>query len=142
MTIHDFESALKQNNLRLTEPRRMVFESLNKSNRALSPKEVFDSLKDKTDLASVYRNLGLFKDIGLVHSLSDGVYSLCRHEHSSHDHVHVILNCNSCGLTQEVKEHQKGLCEASNALLSFSKPLTGVDSILLKGMCESCSDKS
>ena len=140
MEIHKLEEKLKEKDLRLTESRRLVFESLFQTTRALTPKELHTCLREKTDLASIYRNLTLFKELGLIHSLSDGAYSLCQHNHKDkdHKHIHIIVNCQKCGHTQEIKEHQNSLCEASKKLIKFSKPLKEVSSILLQGYCNNC----
>lgn len=141
METHKLEERLKKNDLRLTEARRLVFETFTHSNKALTPKDIHKALGAKTDLASIYRNLALFKEIGLIHSLSEGTYSLCQHEHEEggkHKHIHIIVSCNQCGHTEEVKEHEHELCDASKNLASFSAPLAEVSSILLQGTCKGC----
>lgn len=141
METHKLEERLKKNDLRLTEARRLVFEIFKKSNKALTPKDIHKALGSQTDLASIYRNLTLFKDIGLIHSLSEGSYSLCQHEYDEnekHKHIHIIVSCNQCGRTEEIKEHAHGLCKASNALAKFSAPLSKINSIVLQGTCQNC----
>jgi len=134
------EEKLKKNDLRLTEARKLIFDTLSKSNKALTAKDLHQSLESKADLASIYRNLTLFKEIGLVHSLSDGAYSLCDHEHEDedHKHIHIIVSCKSCGFTEEVKEHNHKLCGASKSLVAQAKKLSLVNSILLQGKCKNC----
>ena len=141
MQAHRLEEKLREKDLRLTESRKLVFEILLKARKAMTPKELHDSLTDKTDLASIYRNLTLFKDLGLIHSLSNGTYSVCQHDQEDHDHkhIHIITSCKNCGLTEEIKEHESELCEASKKLSGFSAHLNEVSSILLQGLCKACS---
>ena len=140
----NFTQSLKNHNLKLTSARKIVFEALSKSSRALSPKEVFQSVNDKTDLVSVYRNLSLFAEIGVAHRFQDGRYSLCQHEHNhSHDehpHIHVMTNCLSCGLTKEIHKHSSDLCDIASRMSQYSEPLSGVQSIVLQGLCPDCKE--
>jgi len=137
------ETKLKEKNLRLTESRKLLFKALNRSKKSLSPKDLHTSLKEKTDLASIYRNILLFKELGIVHSLSEGTYSICQHQHSeseshSHPHIHIIVNCTQCSRTEEIKEHNQMICKASNELKKLSKTLSKVSSIVLQGQCSKC----
>lgn len=134
------EEKLKKNDLRLTDARRLIFDTLSKSNKSMTAKELHKSLKSKIDLASIYRNLTTFKEIGLVHLLNDGAYSICEHQHEdeTHKHIHVILSCKTCGLAEEIKEHSSNLCDASKSLVAHAKTLNEVSSILLQGTCKNC----
>jgi len=140
------EQKLKNNNLKLTAPRKVVFDILNESQIALSPKDVCDrilsSKKLKADQASIYRNLTLFSEIGLVHRFDSGKYSVCQHEnHDGHKHIHIIANCLSCGKTYEVESHSPELCDISKEFKSHLKDFTSFSGITLQGKCLSCSNK-
>jgi Fe2+ or Zn2+ uptake regulation protein len=142
MEIHKLEQKLKENDLRLTEARKLVFETFANSKKALSAMDIYKCIGSKTDLASIYRNITLFKDLGLIHSLNEGNYSLCQHEYEddhSHKHIHIIVSCQHCGHTEEIKEHKHDICDASNAISKFSNPLTSVSSIVMNGCCAKCS---
>lgn len=141
---HTLYEALKTKDLRLTEARISLYGCLKDSTKALTPKELYKKLKDKTDMASIYRNLALFEDLGLVHSLSNGHYSLCEHNHShsdQHDHIHVIMSCKVCEKTEEIKNHSSKVCSAAKELASIATPLQQTSSILLKGVCKACNKK-
>ncbi len=136
------ETKLKEKNLRLTESRKLLFKALHSSKKSLSPKDLYKSLKEKTDLASIYRNILLFKELGIVHSLSEGTYSICHHQHSeseSHSHIHIIVSCTKCSRTEEIKEHNQMICKASNEIKKLSKILSKVSAIVLQGQCSKCS---
>ena len=140
MEAHRLEERLKKNDFRLTKARRLVFKTfINSNNKALTPKDIHKALGSKTDLASIYRNLTLFKEIGLIHSLSEGSYSLCQHEYKEGDkHIHIIVNCTQCSHIEEIKEHKHELCNASKALTKSSAPMADISSILLQGLCKDC----
>lgn len=133
--------ALKKKDFRLTDARLKLYECLKKSSKALTPKELHKKLKDNSDMASIYRNLSLFEDLGLVHSLNNGHYSLCEHSHghdNDHEHIHVIMSCQICENTEEIKNHSSKVCSAANELASIATPLYQTNSILLKGVCKNC----
>ncbi|MCJ8276318.1 MAG: transcriptional repressor [Bdellovibrionales bacterium] len=140
--MNNFTESLKSNNLKLTSARKIVFDALSKSSRALSPKEVFQAVNDKTDLVSVYRNLSLFADIGVAHRFQDGRYSLCQHQHDhskeAAPHIHIITHCLDCGLTREIEKHSSELCDIATKLSKYSAPLSEVTSIVIQGNCPNC----
>ena len=141
------EKILKNNKLRLTQPRQLIFDILEESERALSAQDVCDKVYDveqqKADQASVYRNLSLFSKIGLVHKLESGKYSICTHqEDPAHKHMHILASCSSCGKTYEIESHSKGLCQLSRQFKTYVKEFTSFSGITLQGNCNSCSSLS
>lgn len=137
----NFSQSLKNNNLKLTAARKIVFDALSDSSTALSPKELFKQVAKKTDLVSVYRNLNLFSEIGIAHRFQDGKYTLCQHKHDDrghHAHVHIIVNCLSCGLTEEINEHSQDICDIASRLKKYSQPLKAFESLVLQGQCSKC----
>ena len=135
--------SLKEKNLKLTSSRKVVFEALSKSDRALSAKELFGQIPDKTDLVSVYRNLSLFSEIGIAHKFQDRRYSLCQNHSedccNESSHVHVMMNCTECGLTKELHGQSKEICELASGLEKNSKSFKSFKSLILQGVCSSCS---
>ena len=136
----DLKSILKDNNLKITEPRKALFKILSNSKTALSVREICDYMKDsnvsKSDPASVYRNLMVFDQIHLVHKLATGKYVVCREE-SKHqcDSLHVVFSCTSCGQSSEKGISGKILETLRKAVPDFklTSPLT------LEGKCSDCS---
>lgn len=137
------EQKLKLNNLKLTMPRKVIYGILNNSPKALSAKDVFDKMFNssdfKADQASIYRNLNLFSEIGLVHKFDSGKYSICQHdEKESHQHMHIIGNCTSCGKTYEVDNHPEGLCTVSRKIKTYLKDFDSISGMTLQGKCIEC----
>ncbi len=150
MNVKALSQSLKEKNLRLTHPRRRVYEILVHSGHALSPKEVFDRISEDeaADLVSVYRNLTLFSELGLAHRFQDGRYAICRHEHPDaevdhhdHDHIHILTNCIHCGRSDEIHTHSKEICSTVRKLKSHANSLAGVQAILLQGVCRKCAKR-
>lgn len=139
------EEKLKTEKLRLTEPRKIIFGLLMGSDKALSAQEVCtkmsESAKLHVDQASVYRNLILFTDLGLVHRLHSGKYAVCQHDKNyQHNHIHVVASCFNCGKTYEVQSHGDQLCELAGKFKDFIDEFSSFKSINLQGNCNRCSN--
>jgi Fe2+ or Zn2+ uptake regulation protein len=139
-----FLQALKSKRLRLTQARREVFRVLEESERALSVQEVFQQIEEtsdvSTDKVSVYRNLSLFSELGLVHRFQDGRHALCTHDHHDHDHkhLHIVANCNRCGITFEVGSHNKEICQSVNKMKSLIHNFEQLEGVTFQGVCKRC----
>lgn len=151
MSSEALNQSLKEKNLRLTQPRLAVYDVLNESRHALSPKEVFDKISENrgpsTDLVSVYRNLSLFSELGIAHRFQDGKYSICKHDshadladhhHDHHQEVHLLINCLKCGRSRELDTHSIEICKLATQLRKHSNPLKELNSIVLQGICQFC----
>lgn len=145
------KDSLKNNNLRWTNARQVVFDILENSQKALSARDIFKKIEQttdiKTDQVSVYRNLSLFSEIGLAHRMQDGRYSLCKHGQSDgahashahhHDHVHIIASCDKCGRTSELEDHSDDLCHLANELKSRAKDFAKISRLTIQGTCKRC----
>lgn len=105
------KNILIKNGFKLTTQRRVVFEILSdREEEHLSPEQIFEFIKDKypeMGLATIYRTLQIFEEIGLVYKLNfdDGCYRyeiLSPHSDEIHQHHHLV--CMVCGKIIEVKE--------------------------------------
>ncbi len=138
----DFFGTLKTNGLRLTHVRETIFLCLKKKNIAMSATEVFKKLgkRSKIDLVSVYRNLDLFEELGLVHRFSDGRFALCCQDKklNGKNHAHIISRCVSCGNSQEISSHSSQVCELASRFKNLLGSLDIVQEILVQGHCEKC----
>ena len=135
--------ALRLKQLRVTNARQVIFSILADSERAMSAQDVFKTIKGQaqlqTDQASVYRNLILFTELGLVHRLQDGRYSVCKHDRESqHNHIHVIANCTKCRKTFEVANHSRELCQLTRKMQSHVKSFGQFSGLTLEGICRDC----
>jgi Fe2+/Zn2+ uptake regulation proteins len=99
---------LKDNGYKLTLQRKLILENLlEHEGEHLTIEELYDIVKvefQDIGLATVYRTMQLFEDIGLVSKLNldDGCYRYeLVHENERHRHHHLI--CLKCGKVTEVQ---------------------------------------
>jgi Fur family ferric uptake transcriptional regulator len=92
--------ALRARGLRASSARRLVLEVLYESGQPLTAEEVVTGLGDRSDVASVYRNLDTLEGVGLI-----------RHFHLGHGPGRYVLAgaeareylaCEQCGRVQAV----------------------------------------
>jgi Fur family transcriptional regulator, ferric uptake regulator len=98
MTVDKWLTQLQENGYRLTEARRAVVETIQKSTRALTPVEVFDIARKKyraLGLVSVYRTLEKLEELDLVQRVHQpqGCQAFIA---ESNRHEHLLL-CQNCG---------------------------------------------
>ena len=105
------KNTLVDKGYKLTTQRRIVFEILIKQeNSHLCPEEIFELVKNKypeIGLATIYRTLQLFEEIGIVYKINfnEGCYRYelnIQNKGKKHRHHHLI--CEKCGKIIEVKE--------------------------------------
>ncbi|WP_040402575.1 peroxide-responsive transcriptional repressor PerR [Alkalibacillus haloalkaliphilus] len=90
-------ATLKSSGVRITPQRHAVLEYLMHSMNHPTADEIYKALEGKfpnMSVATVYNNLRVFLDIGLVRELTYGDSS-SRFDCNTTEHYHVI--CNSCG---------------------------------------------
>lgn len=129
-----------------TTQRILVFDILAENrNQHLSTEEVYELIKNKNPkmgIATIYRTLQLFEEIGLVykHNFDDGC---SRYEilspNSSEVHQHHHLLCKKCGKIIEVKEDlMNSLEEIIEKQYNF-EILNHV--VKFTGICSQCRNK-
>ena len=98
-----FKDLFKENKLRLSHPRLLIYKELLAAENPLSPQELYQALlkkQRKIGLTSIYRSLDLFESLGIVFKIMNGTsvkYKLCETE----DHHHHII-CKACGSVVEL----------------------------------------
>ncbi len=133
----------KEAGLRMTQSRLKILEVLQESQKALSPSELFNELnskykKENFDRVTVYRILEKFEQIEVVHPVGDGKYIYCAHQACDHD-KHFIAICDRCHKVQEVGGEAKALKILSHFLEEEAGFKMTSDSIVIRGVCATCS---
>ena len=109
---------LKASGSRITEPRKLVIDCLDKHDRAVSAREIFESIeqtKYRIDYATVYRILERFKELKLIHQvLPSGNFIACK-SYSGNKEIHVLVQCTICHASYEID-----IPDAFNAPLLWS----------------------
>lgn len=127
---------LKDSGVRITPQRHAVLEYLLNAMVHPTADEIYKALEGKfpnMSVATVYNNLRVLKEIGLVRELTYGDSS-SRFDCNTSDHYHII--CNACG--KIVDFHYPSLDEVE----SLAEQVTGFDvsyhRLELYGKCDDC----
>jgi len=130
---------LKVSGVRITPQRHAILEYLIQSMTHPTADEIFKALEGKfpnMSVATVYNNLRVFKDVGLVKELTYGDSS-SRFDFNTHDHYHAL--CESCG--KIVDFQYPGL----NEVEQFASHVTGFKvshhRLEVYGLCPDCAKK-
>lgn len=107
--LHEALNSLKNTKVRMTPQRHAILEFLFSAPSHPTADEIYKALEGKfpnMSVATVYNNLRVFKEVGLVRELTYGDSS-SRFDSNTSDHYHVI--CDECG--KIVDFHYPGLDE-------------------------------
>jgi Fur family ferric uptake transcriptional regulator len=146
------QSALKAQGARLTSPRKLILECALRAKKPFSAESLQLALKAFTqksgskkaatadlatpDLATVYRNLAFFSDIGLISRVDLGgdmaVYEIASKESGHHHHYFI---CRSCGKTEALESCSMAPIEAQLKKKGF-RDLT--HRLEFSGLCANC----
>lgn len=137
---------LEDKGYKVTTQRNMVYDVLcENKNKHLSTEEVYELIKNinpKIGIATIYRTLQLFEEIGLVykHNFDDGCsrYEILS-ENGNEVHQHHHLVCKNCGKIIEVKE------DLMNSLEEIIEKQYNFEilnhEVKFTGICSQCRDK-
>lgn len=135
---------LKKKGYKLTPQRRAIVDTIIESEgKHLTAEEIYDEVKKvcpEIGLATVYRTIQLFEQIGLVSKLqlNDGC---SRYEivHSDEAHMHHHLICNKCNAVIEVEDD---LLEQLEDRIKKQYQFQILDhSVKFYGICKKCQEK-
>lgn len=131
-----FRQLLKRSGNFATGPRLLLFETL-QTHPALTIGQLIKYLS-KYDQATVYRNIKLFEELGIISRLRLGWESkLELSDKFQHHHHHIT--CTKCGSVITLKEDP--LLEKRLAVLAQKYEFVQSDhQIEIKGVCKNCSN--
>ncbi|MBO5199023.1 MAG: transcriptional repressor [Lachnospiraceae bacterium] len=139
-----FRELLKKNGLKVTTQRAAILEVLvDRPGMHLTAEEIYDFVKirhPEIGLATVYRTIQLFSELGLVDKLNldDGFvrYEISKESAPVHGHHHHHLICLDCGA---VFAFQDDLLEAlETRILEQTGFVVQDHEVKLYGRCEAC----
>ncbi len=133
-----WQAKLRQQECKLTGPRRAILELLEQEARPLSNKEIFRALPPgQCDLATVYRSVQMLERLGMVKrfQLGDGAarYALIVEGNDNHRH-HLV--CTRCTRIEEIGECIVRELEQRVAARSKFKAVT--HRLEFFGICPAC----
>lgn len=127
---------LKESNIRITPQRYAVLEYLIESHGHPTADEIYRALESRfpnMSVATVYNNLRLFTEIGLVQEMNYGDAS-SRFDVNSTPHYHAI--CTNCGKIVDFKYPNLDDVESAAATLTGFK--VSSHRLEIYGLCEDC----
>ncbi|WP_244996505.1 peroxide-responsive transcriptional repressor PerR [Caldifermentibacillus hisashii] len=130
---------LKVSGVRITPQRHAILEYLINSMAHPTADEIYKALEGKfpnMSVATVYNNLRVFKDVGLVKELTYGDSS-SRFDFTTHDHYHAI--CESCG--KIVDFQYPGLDEVEQFASHVTDFKVSHHRLEVYGLCPDCAKK-
>ena len=140
--LETFKKLLRENTLKFTKQRELVFKALYDNEGHFTPEDLYSLIRSQhPDLAisipTIYRTLALLEESGIVDSLSFGAkgkkYEFGFKEH--HDH----MICIQCG---KLIEFQDELIEKRQEEIAKKFNFKMTDHTMnIRGICESCQKK-
>jgi Fe2+ or Zn2+ uptake regulation protein len=137
----EYADQIRSSGHRLTRQRRLVLEILEESQEHLDADMIHEQAKARDphiSLATVYRSLGLLKDMGLVQELRLGENH--GHFETTQPNPHHHFTCLKCGRVVEfeapqVMETVRQLCKGEGLRVTEVQ-------VHLSGFCPKCRDNS
>nr|WP_044339697.1 peroxide-responsive transcriptional repressor PerR [Rossellomorea aquimaris] len=132
-------STLKETGVRITPQRHAILEYLIDSMAHPTADDIYKALEGKfpnMSVATVYNNLRVFREVGLVKELTYGDSS-SRFDFVTTDHYHVI--CDGCG--KIVDFHYPGLDEVEQLASHVTGFKVNNHRMEIYGTCSDCSTK-
>lgn len=134
--MNDVEACLKNLGLRVTQPRLEVIKVLVAADRPMSAEDILQALPKKSlDLVTIYRNMSLFAENGLVQviQLESGKQLFELMESGEHHH-HIV--CRACHRTVRLDLCFGGELEKMAQAQGFSELSHTIE---VFGVCGDCS---
>ncbi|MDD9499590.1 peroxide-responsive transcriptional repressor PerR [Staphylococcus aureus] len=139
---HELEesiASLRQAGVRITPQRQAILRYLISSHTHPTADEIYQALSPdfpNISVATIYNNLRVFKDIGIVKELTYGDSS-SRFDFNTHNHYHII--CEQCGKIVDFQYPQL------NEIERLAHHMTDFDvthhRMEIYGVCKECQDK-
>lgn len=132
------KNRITESGLRMTAARRQLIEILAESERPLSVEDLSQRSKGNFDLVTIYRNLEVFRDVGIVEVIllenGKNLFVLT----GEHDHSHHIV-CRHCLKTERIEFCMGGELERYASSRGYSNLSHTIE---VFGECAECEAKS
>ena len=123
----------------VTAQRRLILDILQEAGTHIDAKEVYRRASERDpriSIATVYRSLRLFKQMGLIDERRLGQMRFCYEIKQSDEHYHLV--CRACGRVIEFKLPL--IQELVNDIQHKNKFHVTRAELCLEGYCEECED--
>ncbi len=135
-SLNEAVDKLKSAGVRITPQRHAILEFLIESMSHPTADEIYKALEGKfpnMSVATVYNNLRVFKDVGLVNEMTFGDAS-SRFDYVTTDHYHII--CEKCGQVEDFQ--YPGLNEVESIAEHVTGFKVGNHRMEVYGVCPTC----
>ena len=126
--------------LRMTNQREIILRELKKSKQHLAADELYDIVKKimpRISLATVYRNLEILSEAGLIGKLEiSGRQKRFDFDVSDHDHIYCVV----CHRVDNLKIERKSVYSEQVAAVRAGYTITGYR-VEIVGICPECQKK-
>lgn len=131
-----FNSILKENALTVTKVRLAIYKALSSHNQPIGVNTLVSSLSGQADRASIYRNIEIFENIGVLDKVYSGwKYRLELSEKFRPHHHH--MSCQKCGVIITIELGNE--IEQSLSRAGKKHGFRVVDhEVELQGLCKNC----
>ncbi len=131
-----FHSILKENGLTVTRVRLAIYKALASHNQPIGVNTLVSSLSSQADRASIYRNIEIFENIGVLDKVYSGwKYRLELSEKFRPHHHH--MSCQKCGVIITIELGNE--IEQSLSRAGKKHGFRVVDhEVELQGLCKNC----
>lgn len=140
----NFRAKLQEHGLRYSRPREVILRYFGERQRHVSAEDLFQTLKQRGEnlsLSTVYLNLGVLRDAGLVREFS-GIGGEAYYDSNVEPHHHLICSC--CGAIMDLPELELKGTHLSEFLKCYAEESSGWEigtpSLRLHGTCRRCQD--
>jgi len=142
ISLESFKALLKENNLKFTTQRELIFKTLFEYHEHFTPEDLYNLIKKnypdtKVGITTVYRTLNLLEENKFVTSISFGVQGK-KYEFGSKPH-HDHLICIECGMIEEFEDEMIEKLQEKVAKMRGFKMTEHV--MQLYGICKNCQNK-
>jgi Fe2+ or Zn2+ uptake regulation protein len=132
----DARALLKEHNLKVTNQRKLLLEAIIRSNSIFSAGSLQDNVKDRMDVATVYRILGMLVANGIIREVSSSdntqYYELRCEHHPLHPHF-VCKRCKRIFCLDKI-----GAKDVSRIKQYASRHVIDDIAVQLRGLCNKC----
>ena len=132
----DAAAILKQNELKVTQQRLLLLESIIDSERVFSTISLHEKVKNSMDLVTIYRILSIFLDKKIIREIVSNETTRFYELSCEHNPIHPHFTCNKC--KRIICLNQIENTDISNLKKYSGDNLTDDVIIQLTGTCSNC----
>lgn len=138
-----YKALIEKNAYRFTRQKECILKILIKSEKHLNVKEIYEQVKDKhIGLATVYRNLKVFEELGIVKEINVGGKGYYEIKIFSKSPLHIHFKCYKCNRIMDIDDKKIDLEYVKlNRRVEENKNVEIYDAnIMLIGLCNKCRE--